>query len=887
MELEAYTHDVRPDVLLLNETKLCGKPAPRLSDMYCVAVRDRTTGRLGGGGVAIYARKGLVCSDISPDADDITAVEVTTATHKLAVVSYYRPPDDNLVVNTTVLEHFVRQYDHCMIVGDMNAKHQYFGCTRTNLAGEQLFSFTEQHDLIVANDPAEATRHVVSTGCAELLDLVVVSKSLSGKLVDCYVGEDVGSDHLPVHVKLQLNCNVKLCPQRTVRPLNKCNWQQFHDVINGAVSAIGTEELQSVQDIDARCDVIRDVITSALDTACPVVTVRAGAFRVSAATLRLIREKRKLRRACQKHSDNTTLRTVYNNLSRQVAAAIRAEKRRAWETATASLNDQQGAKLWRTFKQLTGQGHTRSRPVRLMKNDGSLTSGDAEAAEQFAAHLHSVHVPHEGAEFDKQFEESVVEAISGDPDLTTASFPPHSEPDDNSLLVRPISVAEVYAALQKCKANSAPGADAIKYAVLKRVPPSLLRIIAHLYNTCLQCGYFPVAWKTAVGCMIAKEGKDVKLATSYRPISLLSTLGKLFERTITARLQSYLEDDQFFNKLQRAYLHKKEAAEHCYRLTETIGLAQQKGWTCTALSLDVEKAFDSVWHDGIRYKLMQIGLPRKLIRLISSFLNDRTISVRVGHTLSPPVPLRAGTPQGSVLSPLLYLIYVNDLPVQTNVHTDAAQFADDVSAWTLGSSRTATYKRLQRVLLDVERWCAKWRVRLNVNKTQLVSFASRKQAVHKLKLFNTELSEQNELKILGVTVNSAGSLQNHCKEKAANASRRVALLRSLRGQAWGASTKTLLRFYKQYVRPVLETGSVCTAVASKSYVTLLQTVQNAALRTCLRAPYGTRIADLHTAAGVQPVAERLQLLRDRAVQRFGRSELMTELETRRLVFSRQ
>ena len=209
-------------------------------------------------------------------------------------------------------------------------------------------------------------------------------------------------------------------------------------------------------------------------------------------------------------------------------------------------------------------------------------------------------------------------------------------------------------ALKACRSQSSPGQDGITYGMLKRIPYKLVAILAQLYTVCLMAGYSPPCWKAAIGVMIAKPGKDGKVASDYRHISLLSTLGKLFEKVIATRLYEHFEENSFFNQWQRAYLAKKEAAEHIYRLTQSIMLAKEKHWTASVISLDVEKAFDSVWHDGLRYKLTTNGLPVKLVRLLSSFLCDRTISVRAGNVLSKPVRLQAGTPQGSVLSPLLY-----------------------------------------------------------------------------------------------------------------------------------------------------------------------------------------------------------------------------------------
>jgi hypothetical protein len=448
---------------------------------------------------------------------------------------------------------------------------------------------------------------------------------------------------------------------------------------------------------------------------------------------------------------------------------------------------------------------------------------------------------------------------------------------DDHPLADAIEPGEVAAALKSCKTKSSPGPDGITYGMLKRVPFKLLAVLAQLYTVCLMVGYFPPCWKAATGVMIAKQGKDGKVVGNYRPISLLSTLGKLFEKVITTRLYRHFEETSFFNQWQRAYLAKKEAAEHIYRLTQSIMLAKEKHWSASVISLDVEKAFDSVWHDGLRYRLSQIGLPVKLVRLLSSFLSDRTISVRVGGELSEPVALKAGTPQGSVLSPLLYLIYVNDVPINpTTSKCDGGQFADDISLWTLAKSTKVTRLRLQRALSDLELWCSRWRIKLNVAKTQLVRFPKRKEKLE-LKLFGQRISEKDELTLLGVIFDQRLSFGSHCRLKAKEAARRVGLLKRVSGQGWGASKRVLLNLYKQYVRPVLEYGNAGIADAAKSNLALLQRVQNSALRTSLRVSRRTRITKLHKLARMDPIPRRLRSLQSRAVTRFGASSLMKSL----------
>ena len=157
-------------------------------------------------------------------------------------------------------------------------------------------------------------------------------------------------------------------------------------------------------------------------------------------------------------------------------------------------------------------------------------------------------------------------------------------------------------------------------------------------------GYYPKLWKKAEGIMIPKPGKDGKMPGNYRPISLLSCMGKLFEKTLAGRIRNFLEKEKFFNKWQNGFRSKRIAMEHVFRLVEETQLGFTKKWKGGAIFIDVEKAFDSVWHDGLRYKLMNGSLLRKMVRLISSFLSDRTIKVNCCNSCSEEVTLNAGTP---------------------------------------------------------------------------------------------------------------------------------------------------------------------------------------------------------------------------------------------------
>ena len=882
-ELEQYLSECKPHIVLLNETKLCGKSFPRFAGYQVAAARDRTAEKTQGGGTAILVSKSVTFSDISPDMDDLVAIETVVGSSKYAVICYYCPPDGR-DLNSGMLEQFVLQHERVIIAGDLNAKHQYFGSKSTDARGEQLFDLVERHSLIVANDPDQMTRHDVSTGNSDLIDYLIVSKSVAARAVECYVGECIGSDHLPVHLSIQLSCQIKTVRSKQVRILAKCDWAVFSDKLSESSSGCSSVALNSEAAIDERCDEIRQSITQAIDLACPKRTIKDYAFRLRPETVNLIRLKRKLRRKSQKSND-PRYRTLYNIMSRRVNAAVWTERQNAWHAVTASLDETDGRSFWLKFKMLTGEAKSSRKQIRLKDENDEATSDSVKVASMFAESLKKIHVTHNGPEFCATMKSEVERQVQMCIGEYTPNYMPKAEAGDSDPLADTIDVAEMAGARKLCKSNTAPGQDEITYGILKKVPDCTLSLLADLYTACLTFGYFPKAWKSAIGVMLPKPNKDEKIVTNYRPISLLSTMGKLFEKIIARRMHSHFREIGFFNQYQRAYLEKKEATEHVYCLTEEIRMAREKGWTTTAISLDVEKAFDSVWHDGLRHKLSQLQLPVKLVRLVSSFLANRTIQVRVDQTLSHSVSLEAGTPQGSVLSPLLFLIYVNDLPVRPENNCRAGQFADDISMWTTYKTKRVSFLRLQRAMKDIEKWCSRWRIKLNVAKTQLVSFSNVKPRNMKLELFGEPIPEQNEMSLLGVTFSKTMRLAKHCKSKASKAMQRVRLLRMVSGKRWGAKAHTLLKLYKQYIRPVLESGYVTTSKACPASLMILQRIQNAALRTALRAESWSKITALHELAKMEPLTDRLRRLRCKAEARYGQSELIKSLNTQKSLLS--
>ena len=292
------------------------------------------------------------------------------------------------------------------------------------------------------------------------------------------------------------------------RPLASCDWKKFETALDEKIEVTDDISLFSKKAIDKRCVDVNSSITAALDIACPMRPVIREAFRVKPSTLALIREKRKLRRLVQR-TDNKLLKNALNNLNGRITRAIAKEKQEAWQNATEDLNSFQGAKLWKQFHSLTGSGRSLRTITKLEDATGGERRGEDEIAATFASHLEQSHRMHEGPLYCEETRKTVDQKINSNIRIFTPCFPPaKDEQGDDHFLAEPFMPDDISSALKRCKSKTAAGGDRINYTTLKHTTPKLIGILAQLFTICFMVGYFPVAWKSATGIMLLKEGSQ-------------------------------------------------------------------------------------------------------------------------------------------------------------------------------------------------------------------------------------------------------------------------------------------------------------------------------------------------------------------------------------------
>ena len=326
--------------------------------------------------------------------------------------------------------------------------------------------------------------------------------------------------------------------------------------------------------------------------------------------------------------------TRINQLQKQVKDDLRVESQASWEKFCSSISlETNSNKSWPKIKNFLKPKGQRDYPTLQRANKVAKTNADK--AQLFAESVKR-HFGIESDHFDLNHFNEVNKFIK---DNYQYFYPPE-DPDDYRFdmgneheLVADVDAQTLIKLVKFLKRGKAPGPDTIHNEVLRLgTTTSLFHHLARLFTSSIQLGYIPTAWKLATLRMLLKPDKPVTLTTSYRPISLISSIMKLFKRVIEQRLRSHLEGIGFINKHQSGFRRAKSTDDHLFRLSQSIMESFNRGEHVVAAFLDVEKAFDNVWHNGLRYKIFQLGLPTKMTRWLSDFMVGWLIQVNVNSS---------------------------------------------------------------------------------------------------------------------------------------------------------------------------------------------------------------------------------------------------------------
>ena len=426
--------------------------------------------------------------------------------------------------------------------------------------------------------------------------------------------------------------------------------------------------------------------------------------------------------------------------------------------------------------------------------------------------------------------------FSANSSLTDSNAPdPPTQPLSNPILSIIIFARKGRRVLRSLKTDKASGPDDVPPRFLKEFAEELAPVLCCLFRLILISCTYPSSWKHALVQPVPKKG-DRSNPSNYRPIALTSAVAKVFETLLNSHFIKHLESNNLLSDHQYGFRKARSTGDLLSYLTHTWSSSLRDFGESFVVALDISKAFDRVWHKALLAKLPAYGFTPSFCKLVSSFLSNCFISVVVDGATSASFPVSSGVPQGSVLSPTLFLLFINDLlhATASDVHSVAddsnlhksSSFQCQPSSNARSQSRLAISSTINSDLRSISEWGARNLVKFNTSKTHLLTISlSNTPSNYPIIFEDSEIPPLNSINILGLQISSSLSWRDHIFQIAKSASKKLGVL--FRCKQYFNSAQ-LFELYTGFIRPCLE---YCSHIwGSSPYTSLLDRVESKAIR---------------------------------------------------------
>ena len=551
--------------------------------------------------------------------------------------------------------------DFDIIGGDLNAHSLLWDNTmagkNSDKRARMIEDWSADNNMVVLND-GSSTHISRSCGSQTAPDVTLAHASLADRITWRKL-DGIGSDHLPILITYQDHI-----PRVNSKPsfkwkLKDANWTSFRDEVDRCIPN-NYEVKKNVNKLEKK---LRKAILKAAGK-------HIGKKKVNENTksylTQEVKEEIKKRNALRKTVGNN--RNEWIESCQKVSEMIREEKERRWKQYVEELDRTSNTKkIFQTVRAIDGKvQHKKENEV--LEINGTAYITDKDKAGQFAKTYRSF---------------SKLKARKEDRRIKRKIRREHKMARDLEDSECDITMKEMLRVIKEASNGKAAGKDDIPYEMVKHLGPKALGMLLDIYRKCWRGAGIPSAWRTACIKTLLKEDKDPKDPTSYRPISLTSCLGKLLEKIVANRLIHLLEDRGLLTNNQAGFRPGRSTVDQVLKLVQDASdnmHTQPSGLRTMSTFFDYSKAYDTVWRDGLIFKMLQLKLPFQFIRYVRHFLSGRWTTVSINNVECEPFLLRNGLPQGSSISPLLFLIFINDIDVDIDLETTASLFADDTSA---------------------------------------------------------------------------------------------------------------------------------------------------------------------------------------------------------------
>lgn len=813
-ELVVLMHSKPLDILAINESKLdhtVSNNSVALSG-YNLERRDRDKH---GGGVCVYLRNSINYkrrTDLEDSNLEMIVLEISKPNSKpFLITTWYRPPKSSLELFDK-FELFLNKVDgkfkEIYILGDLNCNFQ-------------------------SNPPENHTKHIMNLMINYQLTQIITNStrvsSISNSLIDVFITNSSESiissgvyplsisDHDLIYAIRKIGI-----PKGKPRYIECRNFKNFDEKqFTSSLKSTKWPLINEFDDINKACDAWKSVFLEIIDKHAP-----CRSFRVRNKPCPWInselKQKMFARDSLKKKAmlaNNPEIWLAYRRQRNVVSSEIKKVKKQYFQS---EINANRGnpKETWKILNDAMGRKFENTEINKLSTSLGQDMTESVDIANYFNSHFVEI-----GPKL-----ASNVPTISG------------RKPDDFMTKVaskfnfQKIYTKDVIKLIEKLNLRKASGHDKISNKLLKLAGPYICQSLTDLFNLSIELKSFASDWKIAKVFPLHKSGERDD-ANNYRPISVLSTIARLFERLMYDQLYSYLTEYDLIDTRQSGFrsLHST--------LTALLDMSNQwcfnidRGMVNGVIFLDLKKAFDTIDHEILLMKLAYYGIDDQSLMWFRSYLNDRQQVCHVNGVYSRKDFITCGVPQGSILGPVLFLLYINDLPKCLG-HSIARLFADDTNVTFTGCNIESIQEQMTSDLNNIFQWLCSNKLTLNVLKTDFMLIGSRQKlsALEDsivLSANDVALSKVRSVKCLGVDIDENITWETHIQSIRLKVSRNIAALRKVKKIF---NRGNLVSLYRALIEPYFIYCSIVWDNINETLDKQLQILQNRAARIITGAP---------------------------------------------------